>query len=135
MNTKKVLIVIAVVILLSAPVFAQEKPFNGLVPTAVGMLCTGATNLDVAVVAVLPQNVLKTAGGGVEYVCVATDAVVGTAGMMINGFGYGTWTAATNLDVAAVAVVTRPHELLADGTELLLNSAGGILKFVFGPGK
>ena len=45
----------------------------------------------------------------------------------------GRWTGGTNLDVAAVAVVTRPHEIVGDSVDFVLKCAGGILKCLFGP--
>lgn len=137
MKTKRSLIMIVVsliVILLSVPVpaFAMES-FKGLVPMAVDGLYTGATNLDVAVVAVgtRPHEV---AGGGTEYLCVATDAVAGTACMLTKMTADGLWTAGTNLDVAVVALL--PQNILGTvggGLELLCNGTGAIFKCVFGP--
>jgi len=133
-NTKIFLIMITVVALLSVPipVIAEEEAFIGLVPMTVEGLCIAVPNLPVAAVAVVSRP-HEVAGGGIEYLCVATDAVIGTAEMMINGFGYGVWTAGTNLPVAAVAVATRPHELVGDSADFVLKCAGGILKYVFGP--
>lgn len=139
MKTKKSLIMImmiTIVILLSIPAIpalAEEKPFKGLVPMIADGLWAAGTNLPTGVEAVLPQNALKTLGGGVQYVRVGTDFVFETADMMINGFGRGTWIAATNLPVAAVAAVTRPHEVIAGGAEIICRSADSILKYVFGP--
>lgn len=95
-------------------------------------LWTGGTNLDVAAVAVgtRPHEV---AGGGIEYLCIAGDAVAGTACMLTKMTADGLWTAGTNLDVAAVAVVTRPHEIVGDSVDFVLKCAGGILKCLFGP--
>ena len=133
MNTKKFLIMIAVVILLSAPAFAMQS-FKGLVPMTVEGLCTAGTNLDVAVEAVLPQNALKTLGGGVEYACIAKDAVVGTACMLVKGGVGGVCTAGANLDVALEAVLPQNAlKTAGGGIGLVRNGIDAILKFAFGP--
>lgn len=134
MNTKRFLIMIAVVILLLVPVpaFAMQS-FKGLVPMTADGLWIAGTNLDVAAVAVgtRPHEVV---GGGIEYLCVAGDAVAGTACMLTKMGADGLWTAGTNLDVAVEALL--PQNILktaGGGVELLCNGTDAILKCLFGP--
>ena len=116
--------------MISVPAFAEsaeEEFFIGLVP----MVCVGATNLDVAAGALLPQNILGTVGGGIEYACIAGDTLVK---LTLDG-AKAVLEAGSNLDVAVAAIIIRPHELPGDGADFVLKCAGGILECVFGPSR
>jgi len=132
MKTKRFLIVIAVIVLLtSIPAFAEEKGFVGLIPATAQGLYIGASNLDVAVVALATQPV-ETIGGGLEYLCIAGDAVTKTACMLTEGCVGGLYIAGTNLDVAAVALATKPVETIFGGLDLLCAGGDAILRCLFG---
>lgn len=133
MKTRKILIVVAVVALLSVPAFAQEEPFMGLVPMTVEGLCIAVPNLPVAAVAVVsrPHEVVA---GGVQGVCIAGNTLIQTADMLANGCAKGLYVAGTNLDGAVVALL--PQNILGTvggGVELLFNGTDAIFKCVFGP--
>ncbi len=134
MKTKRSLIMITIVMLLSVPAFADEG-FKGLVPMTADGLWIAGTNLDVAAIAVgtRPHEV---AGGGIEYLCVAGDAVAGTTCMLTKMTADGLWTAGTNLDVAVVALLPQNILGTAGGcVELLSNGVDLIWGCVFGPSR
>ena len=130
MKTRMCLIVIAVVMLLSVPAFAEEG-FVGLVPMTVEGLYVAGTNLDVAAAAVLtrPHEVVD---GGAHGIYIAGDAVIKTGCMLVDGCAQGLYVANTNLDVAVVALVTKPVETIWGGLKLLLSGADAIRKCAFG---
>jgi len=122
------------ILMLSVSVSAEENCIKGLVPMAAEGLWTAVTHLDDAVVAVAtrPDEVVWDSMKGV---CVASDAVVRTAGKLLKGGADGILTGATNLDVAIVAVATRPHEVLSKSAKGLCKGGNAIVKCVFGTRK
>lgn len=129
MKAKIFLIMLILSMMISVPAFAEsaeEEAFIGLVP----MVYVGATNLPTAAGALLPQNILGTVGGGIEYACIAGDTLVK---LTLDGAN-AVLEAGSNLDVAVVALL--PQNILGTvlgGTDLILRGGGGILECVFGP--
>ena len=131
MKTKAFLLMMIAILMLSVPVFAEEKCIKGLAPMAAEGLWTAATHLDEAVVAVAtrPHEVVWS---GMKGVYIASDAVVRTAGTLLKGGADGIWTAVTHLDVAVIAVATEPHKVVWKSAKGICKGGDAIVKCVFG---